>query len=267
LAVTIILKMELRRDCGTKSEIRNPKSETNSKLEFQNGQNNRGRPWLALVALVPMIWLVSVTFTAGVQKIWHPDTRIGFLSRSAQIRTDLLPPIEKRLKSAYVEAAREIFPGPEKKAALDKAVAEATSLRSQLFNNQLDAVVAGTFLLLVSIILVLSLREWILLLSRRKTAELRETPPTWLPDYAVAEGGRGMGAGAAGAAALALALAKELSGEAQLERAQQQAGVCECSQAGHGQSAVQPGARSGKTDAEQYVEMTEQRFNGVRRCC
>jgi len=53
--------------------------------------------------------------------------------------------------------------------------------------------------------------------------------------------------------ALAFALAKELSGEAQLERAQKQ--VCEC------------GAQAEKSADKIYVETTEQRFNGVRRCC
>jgi ABC-type nitrate/sulfonate/bicarbonate transport system substrate-binding protein len=48
-------------------------------------------------------------------------------------------------------------------------------------------------------------------------------------------------------------LAKEWSGESHLERAHQQArAVCECHPA----------------NAQQiYVEATEQRFNGVRRCC
>ena len=35
----------------------------------------------------------------------------------------------------------------------------------------------------------MSVREWILLLSRRKPAVLHETEPVWLPDYAVVEGG------------------------------------------------------------------------------
>jgi len=92
-----------------------------------------------------------------------------------------------------------------------------------------------------------------LLLSRRKPAVLHENEPVWLPDYAVVEGGRKF-SGAAGTAALALALAREWSGESHLERAQQQRtqAVCEC----HPASAQQV-----------YVEATEHRFNGVRRCC
>ena len=117
----------------------------------------------------------------------------------------------------------------------------------------LDAVVAAVFLALVATIVLLSTSEWALLLSRRKPAVLRESEPVWLPEYAVAEAGGKLG-GVVGAAGLTLALAKELSGEAQLARAQHQVDVCECG--------------SAEKSAEKiYVETTEQRFKGVRRCC
>ena len=238
LAVTIILKMELGGGAVVKFEVQSPKSEVKT-----------GRPWLALVALVPMIWLVSVTFTAGVQKIWHPDPRIGFLAQ-AEVQA-------KNIETAHMAS------NTADEAAYQKAAKEMKAAIRQWANNVIDAIVAGVFLVLVSIILVLSLREWMLLLSRRKPAQLRESPPTWLPGYAVAEGGRSFGAGAAGAAALALALAKELSNEAALERAQQHA--CACESAEHSRSDV---CGSGQRDAgEIYVAVTEQRFNGVRRCC
>jgi len=246
LATTIILKMALQRRASATPVLRSP--------------------WLALITLIPLIWLVSVTFTAGAQKIWHPDVRIGFLAKASQIQLQLLPPVEEQLKAAYVAAATEIIPSPEKKAALDKALEAALGLRSQLFNNRLDAVVAGIFLLLVTIIVLLSLREWILLLSQRKTPVLRETEPVWLPDYAVTEGSHNF-SGAAGTAALAVALARELSSEAQLDRAHQQAAMCECGRVQHGEATAQTSQPRGKTDRQIYVEVTEQRFNGVRRCC
>jgi hypothetical protein len=124
-----------------------------------------------------------------------------------------------------------------------------------LFNNYLDAGVTMAFLALISVIVVLSAREWLRLLTRRKPAVLRESEPVWLPDYAVAERGRKAG-GVAGAAALTLALAKELSGEAQLARAQQQVTQCKCG----------AGCET-ETARKVYIEVTEQRFNGVRRCC
>jgi hypothetical protein len=120
----------------------------------------------------------------------------------------------------------------------------------------IDAAVTGTFLLLVTVILLLSLREWFLLLSRRKPAVLHESEPVYLPDYAVNEAGKPVSA--LGTVAIAFTLAKELSGESQLERARQEAAVCEC-------RAHDPAPA--KTREQIYLETTEQRFNGVRRCC
>ena len=222
LGTTILLKMQL-----SVPKVEGPSLRT-------------GRPALALITLIPLAWLVAVTFTAGAQKIWHPDPRIGFLAQ-ARVLAEKAPDLENSLEEANttgdataIETAR-------------KALQANDTLR---FNNVLDAAVAGIFLALVTTIIFLSLREWLLLLSRRKPAVLHETEPVWLPGYAVAEG---KSLHIAGTAALALALAKEWSGESHLERAQQQAqAVCTCHPA----------------NAQQiYVEVTEQRFNGVRRCC
>jgi carbon starvation protein len=190
---------------------------------------------------------VAVTFTAGVEKIFHPDPRIGFLAQAQVLKAKIDEC--KMMEQSLVR--REFIADFTKK--LQAAQAELPKNRTLYFNNVLDAVVAGIFLALVITIVLLSLREWFLLLSRRKPAVLHETEPVWLPDYAVVEGGRKF-SGAAGTAALALALAKEWSGESHLERAQQMQvqAVCKC----HAASAQQI-----------YVEATEQRFNGVRRCC
>src|SRR6266545_7282501 len=72
-------------------------------------------PALALVALVPLVWLLSVTFTAGLQKIGHPSPSIGFLAKAKQIQEELLPPSEKQLERAYAAAATEIIPLQKRK--------------------------------------------------------------------------------------------------------------------------------------------------------
>lgn len=227
LATTIILKMQLA-----------------PKPDAQSLKPKVGRPALALLTLLPLVWLLSVTFTAGIQKVWHSDPRIGFISGAADAQT----------KREALLAALSNLPEAEVAAKSKQAVA----LSKQVFNLRLDAFVAISFLVLVSIIILINLREWFLLLSGRKQAVLKESEPVWLPDYAVVEGGRKMGGGAAGTATLALALAKELSGEAQLDRAhQQQAVICDCA----------PGQQPAKSAAQIYVETTEQRFKGVRRCC
>src|SRR4029077_12568059 len=38
-----------------------------------------GRPRIALVTLVPLLWLLTVTVSASVEKIWHSHPAIGFL--------------------------------------------------------------------------------------------------------------------------------------------------------------------------------------------
>ena len=226
-------------------------------------------PAFALITLVPLLWLLAVTFTAGTEKIWSSDPRIGFLAQAK-----LLEDKDHELQHNHTEANLDLmmfgatnYSRPHdavffaKVAALQKicddtwhsvAVNEA-----QRFNNLLDAAVAGTFLLLVTAIVIMSLREWFLLLSRRKPAVLHETAPVWLPDYALKECGPDLRS-VAGAAALAFTLAKELSGESQLERARQQAAAGECNM--HAQVPL-------KSDDQIYVETTGDRFNGVRRCC
>ena len=226
LGTTIILKMVLADGHREKAQL--PR-----RISF------------ALITLIPLIWLLAVTFTAGAEKIWSADPRIGFLAQAkvsgekinlgleAQNGGDLRPPTA------------------DEKTRRDFLVSELPKNRSLRFNNRLDAAVAGTFLLLVSVIVGLSVREWFLLLSKRKPAVLHETEPVWLPDYALKEAGPNLRS-AAGAAAIALGLAKEFSGETQLERAQQAPAICACHPA----------------DAQQiYVAATEARFNGVRRCC
>jgi carbon starvation protein len=253
LATTIILKMQLQPEDGAPRHPEVLGSMESQGLAELAPPKRKGKPGLALITLVPLVWLVAVTFTAGVEKIFHPDARIGFLAQ-AQILAEKTPALQKALDNA--NPAGDV-------PAIDAAQKALHANRTLRFNNLLDAAVAGIFLALVIAIILLSLREWILLLSRRKPAVLHETEPVWLPDYAVVEGGRRF-SGAAGTAALALALAKEWSGESHLERAWQ----CECSRICQNADVPRTHIRGhDKTTQQIYIEATEQRFNGVRRCC
>ena len=96
----------------------------------------------AAVTLVPLAWLVAVTFTASWEKIFDPNPRIGFL---AQAR------------------------------ALDSA--SATSATGRLIlNNRLDAAVTAVLVVMVTLVLIESLRQWIAILRGGEVTPVKESP-------------------------------------------------------------------------------------------
>jgi carbon starvation protein len=193
---------------------------------------DRRRPALALITLIPLVWLLSVTMTAGVQKIFHSDPRIGFLSQ-VRVLKEKLPALEAAAQTGSEEALKAV-----------------RTNRTLQFNNYLDAFVAGIFLTLVVMIVFLSAREWLLLLARRRIAQLHESPPVWLPEYAVAEA---RPANVAAVITLAFALIRELSGQAEVERTQQ----CTCQV-----------FRVNGLEGETYAQGLENKYGGtVNRCC
>jgi carbon starvation protein len=100
------------------------------------------------VTILPMLWLVLATQTAGYQKIFHSDPRIGFLAEA------------NRLSGLIAEG----------KVPVD----QITTVHRQIFNNRLDAAVTGLFAVMVLVILVDCAREWLAILSRRKVPVLCE---------------------------------------------------------------------------------------------
>ena len=231
LATTVLLKMALagsnKNDAASKSSS----------------------PAIALVTLVPLLWLLAVTGTASVQKIWHSDPRIGFLAQAKAMSTKL-----DLLKGQTASMTAVALP------AHQKQISQATK---QYGNAMLDAGVTGFFLTLVVAIFLISVREWILLLARKKVAELRETPPTWLPAYAAAEVST---LKVFSLFALVLGLAKELSGEAALKRAEMSAANCDCA-VGINLLGEEREIHEPMTKVEIYNDVLERRYNGVNRCC
>jgi carbon starvation protein len=226
LGTTIILKMSLRRN---------------------------GKPAIAWLTLGPLIWLLAVTVTAGVEKIWDTDPRIGFLAQ-AKVLQAKMPELKETLAAA--KASGIVEPA--------EAAAKALRVNRQLyFNNMLDAAVTIAFLVLVTLIVVLSVREWILLWSRRKPPVLREEPPVWLPDYAVVESKPFR---LASLLALSFTLAKELSGEGEMERAEHRAAQCDCGQACEPAGAA-PADGTARPREAIYLEVAEKKFQGVKQCC
>jgi carbon starvation protein len=253
LGTTIILKMQLQSEGGV---TRRP--ENSGLVELVPPKR---KPALALITLLPLVWLLAVTFTAGAEKIWSADPRIGFLAQASSLKekNHELWRIHAQADSDIMNFAAKNYGRPHdeefstKLAASQQACDETRKLvaanETQQFNNRLDAGVAAAFLFLVSIIVLISVREWLLLLSKRKSVVLHETAPVWLPDYTLKETGPNLRS-AAGAVAIAFGLAKELSGETHFERAKQN--VCACEQ---------------HNDQKFFAQVTEAKFNGVRRCC
>jgi carbon starvation protein len=239
LATTILLKMQL-------APPRPGAESPETKVKF------RGRPALALVTILPLAWLLSVTMTAGYQKIFNQDPRIGFLAQVRKLEAER-PALERAVTLA---AAPQI-------EAAKKAVRINTTLQ---FNNRLDAVVAGIFLVLVIAVVVLSLTEWILLLTRRKPAELRESQPTWLPEYAVSDARPATTT--LGTVALGMVLLKELSGEAAIDRAAaEKTSACVC-ESGIRLLAGEAASAGEKSAEDAYLLALKRKYSGrIDRCC
>jgi carbon starvation protein len=103
------------------------------------------------VAALPTAWLLACTLTAGWQKLFHPDPKIGFLSNVARFSDAL--------------ARGEIL-------APAKSLAE---MRRVIFNNQLDAALCALFMGVVVLTLVFGLRAG-LKARRSGTPTAQESP-------------------------------------------------------------------------------------------
>jgi carbon starvation protein len=101
------------------------------------------------VTVVPMIWLVAVTFTASFQKIFDSNPRIGFLAQAnllaSQIASGAIP-------TARLGATQHV-----------------------IFNNRLDAGVTALLAAMILVLIVEAIGQWIAILSGRKPSVLHES--------------------------------------------------------------------------------------------
>jgi carbon starvation protein len=104
----------------------------------------------SLVTLIPLAWLVAVTFIASWHKIFNPDPRIGFLSQARQL-------------------------------------AAAGANPRLIFNNRLDALVTALLIGTVAVLLIESVRQWVSVLSGQR--ELRSTESPFVPTRMAKEQG------------------------------------------------------------------------------
>jgi carbon starvation protein len=93
------------------------------------------------VTLVPLAWLAAATLTAGWQKVFSPDPKLGFLSHAQ---------------------------------SLAGSTSEATA--RMIFNDRLDAALALFFMVIVCVVILASAREWFLIAVGRKAPGVNEAP-------------------------------------------------------------------------------------------
>jgi len=100
-----------------------------------------GKTRYMAVTLVPLLVLVSITFTAAYHKVLNPNPRIGFLAHAHQI------------------------------------AASTTAGASRLaFNDRLDALITTILVALVFLVVAESARVWFQVLSGRRQPSLHESP-------------------------------------------------------------------------------------------
>ncbi|MBV9670462.1 MAG: carbon starvation protein A, partial [Acidobacteriales bacterium] len=98
----------------------------------------RQRKWRYIpVTLVPMAWLVTVTFTAALEKVFHPAPKIGFLAHARSLQST--PGATRLIQADYLNAGMTLF-----------------------------------FIALVAILMIESLTLWIRIALGHKTAETFE---------------------------------------------------------------------------------------------
>jgi carbon starvation protein len=106
------------------------------------------RPVYAWTTLTPLLWLLAITMTAGYQKIFSSNVRIGFLAEAAD-RT-------RRLAAEGLPAA------------------ESAKLERLIFNDYLDATITAVFMVLVIVVVVDSARVWFSVMNQKRDIDTRD---------------------------------------------------------------------------------------------
>jgi carbon starvation protein len=93
------------------------------------------------VPVLPLIWLAAATLTAGWQKVFSPDPKLGFLSHAQSLAGSTNPGVAQ-----------------------------------MIFNDRIDAALALFFMVIVVVVILASAREWYLIAAGRKTPQVNEAP-------------------------------------------------------------------------------------------
>ena len=125
-----------------------------------------GRAKYAWCTMVPLAFLLCVTFSAGYLKLFSP-TAAGFI------------PLVQKLEGQL--AAKAI-------AGVPMTEAQITSAQTALFNAKVDVGITTMFLIFVAVIVIGCVLEWVKILRGLKPSVLKEGPYVRLSDAAMSEG-------------------------------------------------------------------------------
>jgi carbon starvation protein len=117
----------------------------------------------AWVTIVPTIWLLICTLAAGWQKVFSSDPKVGFLAHAEK----------------YSAAAE--------KGLLLAPAKSPDQMRQIIFNDYVDAALAGLFILVVVSVLVFGIKTILAARGRSKPSD-KETPFEALPSNAMLQG-------------------------------------------------------------------------------
>jgi carbon starvation protein len=111
-----------------------------------------GKARYAFVTLLPLAWLTLVTMSAGWEKMFSPEAKLGFIAHA------------------------HVVQGQIASGTLPAAIKSIGDAQRMVFNDYLDAGVTAFFMVAVVVILADSIREWMEVLRGRKPAVSSEAP-------------------------------------------------------------------------------------------
>lgn len=116
-----------------------------------------GKARYAWVMGIPLVFLITVTFRAGWEKVFDANPGHGFLAHARSLQ-------------AAIDSGN-----------LPANVPSIEAAQQMMFNDRLNAVVALFFMTVVVILLIVSIREWYQILTGKKQPELKESPIVRIP--------------------------------------------------------------------------------------
>lgn len=105
-----------------------------------------GKKAYVWVTLIPTTWLLIVTMTAGYQKLFHENPKIGFLSHA------------------------KVFQSALDKGKLLAPAKNVGQMKQIILNDYIDAALCGIFMLVVIAVLISAIRIWIQVLNNKATS-------------------------------------------------------------------------------------------------